>query len=151
MNTTTGTSSIAGKFTSAFALGAAIFKQKNQAYSKLLSNKTISAYAFANKKPGYTQTASVKSPYIYAESNWVDDMELAAASLSFSGNDKSALSTAFEYARQEPHTPWLGADTAHHYQWYPFNNLGHYELAKLLKDKRRDTVIGYYKEGIEKV
>ncbi|HLF47490.1 MAG TPA: glycoside hydrolase family 9 protein, partial [Chitinophagaceae bacterium] len=30
-------------------------------------------------------------------------------------------------------------------------NIGHYELAKQLKDKRRDTIIGYYKEGIEKV
>ncbi|MEJ7671939.1 MAG: glycoside hydrolase family 9 protein [Chitinophagaceae bacterium] len=48
-------------------------------------------------------------------------------------------------------TPWLGADTAKHYQWYPFINLGHYELAKQLKDKRRDTIIGYYKTGIEKV
>ena len=27
-------------------------------------------------------------------------------------------------------TPWLGTDTAKHYQWYPFINIGHYELAK---------------------
>ncbi|HEV8080126.1 MAG TPA: glycoside hydrolase family 9 protein, partial [Chitinophagaceae bacterium] len=44
-----------------------------------------------------------------------------------------------------------GSDTAKHYQWYPFINLGHYELAKQLKDKMRDTIIGFYKKGIEKV
>ncbi len=151
MNNTTGTSSTAGKFTSAFALGATIFKS-DAAFTQLLSQKTKSAYAFANIKPGVTQTVSVKSPYIYAESNWVDDMELAAASLAYlDKSNEKRLADAFDFARQEPHTPWLGADTANHYQWYPFINIGHYELAKQLKDKRRDTIIGYYRQGIEKV
>ncbi|MDP9231009.1 MAG: glycoside hydrolase family 9 protein, partial [Bacteroidota bacterium] len=61
------------------------------------------------------------------------------------------LDSSYLYAKKEPITPWLGADTAKHYQWYPFINLGHYELAKQLKDKRRDTIIGYYKEGIQKI
>jgi peptidoglycan/xylan/chitin deacetylase (PgdA/CDA1 family) len=52
---------------------------------------------------------------------------------------------------QEPVTPWLGKDTAKHYQWYPFINVGHYELAKQLKGHNRDTIIQYYKSGIEKV
>ena len=151
MNNTTGTSSTAGKFTSAFALGSSMFKG-DLSFSKLLSQKARSSFAFANKKPGVTQTASVKSPYIYAESNWVDDMELATASLSFTGNSNpNELTQSFGFAKQEPHTPWLGADTANHYQWYPFVNIGHYELAKQLKDKRRDTVISYYRQGIEKV
>ena len=29
--------------------------------------------------------------------------------------------------------------------------MGHYELAKQLKGQQRDTIIGYYKEGIERV
>ena len=58
---------------------------------------------------------------------------------------------AYLMAKKEKVTPWLGADTANHYQWYPFINIGHYELAKQLKGKRRDTIIGYYKEGIQKV
>ena len=58
---------------------------------------------------------------------------------------------AYNYAQQEPLTPWLGADTAKHYQWYPFVNVGHYELARQLKGKQRDTVTAYYKTGIEKV
>jgi hypothetical protein len=55
------------------------------------------------------------------------------------------------YAKQEPITPWLGADTANHYQWYPFINTGHHELARQLKGKSRDTVISFYKQGIEQV
>ncbi|HET7898272.1 MAG TPA: glycoside hydrolase family 9 protein [Flavisolibacter sp.] len=64
---------------------------------------------------------------------------------------KEAIDSSFQYARLEPLTPWLGTDTAAHYQWYPFINLGHYELAKQLKGKQRDTLTGYYKEGIQRV
>ena len=144
MNNTTGTSSTAAKFASAFALGSEIFSSLDKPYSNILKQKTASAYRYAFKKPGVTQTASVLSPYIYAEDNWVDDMELAAASQKF-------FEEAISYAKQEPITPWLGADTAKHYQWYPFINLGHYELAKQLKGARRDTIVGYYKQGIEAV
>jgi endoglucanase len=52
---------------------------------------------------------------------------------------------------QEPVTPWLGSDTARHYQWYPFVNVGHYELARVLTGRRKDSVINMYKAGIEKV
>lgn len=144
MNNTTGTSSTAAKFASAFALGAAVFEPIDRAYSERLSGKIASAYAYAFIKPGVTQTVSVRSPYIYAEDNWVDDMELAAAL-------QRRLSEAVNFAKEEPVTPWLGQDTAKHYQWYPFINLGHYELAKQLKGWRKDTVTGFYKEGIERV
>ncbi|HUS01994.1 MAG TPA: glycoside hydrolase family 9 protein [Chitinophagaceae bacterium] len=166
MNNTTGTSSIAAKFSSAFSLGSAIFANKDLGYSMVLMDRSASAAHFATKKPGVSQTASVRSPYIYAEDNWTDDMELAfaSASLTFNGMLKKfkvqleespdgnlLLDTAFMFAQKEKITPWLGADTAKHYQWYPFINLGHYELAKQLKDKRRDSIIGYYKTGIERV
>ncbi|HSB92196.1 MAG TPA: glycoside hydrolase family 9 protein [Flavitalea sp.] len=144
LNNTTGTSSTAAKFSSAFALGARVFAATDVSYSKLLSAKSTTAYEYALKKPGVTQTVSVRSPYIYAEDNWVDDMELAAAI-------RDMNSQAAEYAAQEPVTPWLGADTANHYQWYPFINLGHYELAKHLGGQSKDTIVGYYKTGIERV
>jgi hypothetical protein len=76
MNATTGTSSTAGKFASAFALGMEIFS-KNKRYSNSLEPKAYSAWLYGFNSNGVTQTASVKSPYIYAEDNWVDDMELA--------------------------------------------------------------------------
>ena len=168
MNNTTGTSSIAGKFASAFALGSQVFESERN-YADSLGERALTALQYGFKKPGFTQTASVKSPYIYAEDNWTDDMELAEASLfkaSIAGanrkylqrprlsddvDPKIFLTTAIAFSKREPVTPWLGGDTAKHYQWYPFINVGHYELAKQLKGKDRDTIVGYYKEGIQRV
>lgn len=154
MNNTTGTSSTAAKFASAFALGSSIF-QGDDEYGKLLRTKAKTALAFAKNKYGVTQTVSVRSPYIYAEDNWVDDMELAFAFLQNIETGElpgqSSLDSAIYYARQEPVTPWLGADTAKHYQWYPFINLGHFELATQLRDSRRDTIVNYYQKGIQLV
>ena len=167
MNNTTGTSSTAGKFASAFALGFEVFGDKKHFYNVVtkkadknfadtLFEKATSAYDFAHKKLGNTQTASVRSPYIYAEDNWTDDMELAGAALysmmrGWVSDIGYRINESFNYARQETITPWLGTDTAKHYQWYPFINIGHYELAKHLKGKTKDTIIGYYKEGINRV
>ncbi|OOG17683.1 glycoside hydrolase [Sphingobacterium sp. CZ-UAM] len=151
MNNTTGTSSTAGKFSSAFRLGSVLFQKEDKKYAKLLSQKAETAYAFANIKPGVTQTVSVKSPYIYAEDNWVDDMQLAAA-MGFSVTKKNKFAEeAMQYARQEKITPWMITDTAAHYQWYPFINLGHYELAKRLKGQDREEIVSFYKQGIEEV
>jgi len=152
LNNTTGTSSTAGKFAAAFALGNQMLTKIDKDYGAILFEKAMTAYEFANLKQGATQTVSVRSPYIYAEDNWVDDMELAASCLAtLSHQQASLLTSAFQFARREPITPWLGTDTAKHYQWYPFINIGHYELAKQLKGKQRDTVAGYYKEGIRRV
>ncbi|HVF82061.1 MAG TPA: glycoside hydrolase family 9 protein [Flavisolibacter sp.] len=154
LNSTTGTSSTAAKFASAFMLGSNMFRS-DSVYSNLLKLKAFSAQKYSLKKEGVTQTASVKSPYIYAEDNWIDDVELMYAA--FSSSFRSGLSpndinnASFDFAKKEPITQWLGADTATHYQWYPFINLGHYELAKQLQDKRRDTITSYYKTGIERV
>jgi len=162
MNNTKGAASTAGKFSSAFSLGSELFT--DSAYKALLFERASSAYQIGKESPGNTQTASVRSPYIYEEDNWEDDMELACAVaysaykkyfanvgyLDFLNPDKK-LECAYEYALKEPVTPWLGKDTARHYQWYPFINLGHYELAKYLKGKQRETIIGYYKQGIQSV
>lgn len=161
MNNTTGTSSTAAKFASAFALANQLVKKdtafKKHNEGKKFFDKALDALQYALKKPGVTQTVSVRSPYIYAEDNWVDDMELANASIhQIVNNTKNArgnyyLSAAYQYAKKEPITPWLGTDTANHYQYYPFINLGHYELAKLSAGKQKDTIISWYKEGIQRV
>lgn len=154
MNNTKGTSSTAAKFTSAFVLGSKLFESKDKMYAQNLSKKAKSALAFANIKKGVTQTASVKSPYIYAEDNWVDDMELAYASILQSANTKnrqSSLAEAFAYAQKETITPWMASDTANHYQYYPFINIGHYELAKQSEGAQKTQLTNYYKQGIEQV
>jgi endoglucanase len=162
-NLTTGSSSTAAKFASAFALGSEVFYGAATNYSMRLFTASNNAKKYAYRKLGVTQTAPGKAPYFYEEDNWVDDMELtfaSAASLSRTLQTTSPfypdpipgmIDSSFSYAKKERHTPWLGADTAKHYQWYPFINLGHYELAKQLKDRRRDSVIRFYREGIEKV
>lgn len=152
MNNTTGTSSTAAKFTSAFSLGATLFNEQNPTYAKLLTKKAESALKFANQKRGVTQTVSVKSPYIYAEDNWVDDMELAYASIKKNGKTVSKnLDSALAFSRREKITPWFISDTAKHYQWYPFINLGHYELAKQSDENTKAELIANYKAGINQV
>ncbi|MEO5649998.1 MAG: glycoside hydrolase family 9 protein [Ginsengibacter sp.] len=157
MNHTTGTSSTAAKFARSFSLGAILFDKINPDYSKELMSNSLSAMNYALLKPGVTQTVSVKSPYIYAEDNWTDDMELGFASLAKTNNyfriqnANQFLDSSFKYAQVEKITPWLYRDTANHYQYYPFINLGHYELAKQLKGKTKDTVTSYYRQGIEMV
>ena len=175
MNATTGTSSTAAKFATDFALASSLnlMNSKNLFYLKAME-----ALNYANKIKGFTQTASVRSPYIYAEENWTDDMELAYANVENmlrQSTDSAGrgwyLGQAVSYARKERITPWLGADTAKHYQWYPFVNAGHYELLKQLSSNKNfpttstgfnpsfiqnfvsnfDSVKLYYKQGIEKV
>lgn len=145
MNDTKGTSSTAAKYASAFSLGANMFAKVDPLYANNLKTKASTAFAYANKKLGVTQTVSVKSPYIYAEDNWVDDMELAQTNLATNQTD---LDAAFAYAQKEPVTPWLVNDTAKHYQWYPFVNVGHYELTKTASADKKKTLINFYKEGI---
>jgi peptidoglycan/xylan/chitin deacetylase (PgdA/CDA1 family) len=160
MNNTTGTSSTAAKFSSAFSLGNRVFRSFDSYYhyADTLFLKARSALSYGIRKPGVCQTASVRSPYIYAEDNWVDDMELGYVSLfkmQFNPHGAGAytelLQEAYKYALKEKITPWLGADTAKHYQWYPFINIGHHELAEWLQGTKKDTIIGFYKEGIQRV
>ncbi|MDR3118595.1 MAG: glycoside hydrolase family 9 protein [Mediterranea sp.] len=135
MNATTGVASTAGKFASCFALGSGILKDYYPEFAREIAVKADDAYQHGVQFPGACQTASVKSPYIYEEDNWTDDMELAAMELFNKTGDKTYLDQAVEYGRREPVTPWMGADSARHYQWYPFMNMGHYHLAGA-KDKR---------------
>ena len=128
-NATTGVASTAGKYASCFALGARVLADFYPAMADTLLAKARDAYRHGVEHPGVCQTASVVSPYIYEECNWTDDMELAAAQLYFSTGEPQFLNEAVEYGRFEPVTPWMGADSARHYQWYPFINLGHYHLA----------------------
>lgn len=150
-NRATGTASVAGKFSSAFALGQQLFKGTDAAYAKLLGEKAKSAYAFGLKQPGVQQTAPNRAPYFYEEDNWTDDMELAAAELYQTFGGKRYFRQAAVYASKEPVTPWMGADTARHYQWYPFHNFGHYEIAKAKQQGISEKATGYYRAGLERV
>ncbi|WP_143304768.1 glycoside hydrolase family 9 protein [Chitinophaga vietnamensis] len=150
-NKSTGVASTAGKFASAFALGYDLLKQQDPVYAEKLRQRAFSAYKMGLRQPGVCQTASTLSPYIYAEDNWTDDMELAAAALYHISGEARYQQEGYRYAQQEKVTPWLGADTANHYQWYPFINIGHYELAKTATGKEKQELIQYYRTGVESV
>lgn len=150
-NKTTGVASTAGKFASDFALGAEILKPFYPEFAEKIGAKAQAAYDAGVAKPGVCQTASVVSPYIYEEDNWVDDMELAAYEMYRRTGDKKYRTEAIEYARREPVTPWMGADSAHHYQWYPFMNMGHYRIAKNFGGKVSAEFIRNIRSGIQRV
>ncbi|MCX6237255.1 MAG: glycoside hydrolase family 9 protein [Bacteroidia bacterium] len=130
-NRTTGVSSTAGKFSSAFALGARIFQKSNPEFSKMLVHKAKQAYAFGLTDLGVAQTASVVSPYFYEEDNYIDDLELAAITLYQLNGDEYYLKQANYWGQLEPITPWMEKGSARHYQYYPFVNLGHANQANM--------------------
>lgn len=150
-NKTTGVASTAGKFASDFALGAEILKPFYPEFAEKIGAKAQAAYDAGVAKPGVCQTASVVSPYIYEEDNWVDDMELAAYEMYRRTGDKKYRTEAIEYARREPVTPWMGADSARHYQWYPFMNMGHYRIARNFGGKVSAEFIRNIRSGIQRV
>ena len=150
MNSTMGVASTAGKFASCFAMGSRILEPFYPEFAKLIGSKADAAYQEGVKKPGNCQTASVISPYIYEEDNWVDDMELGAVELFITTGIRKYYDEAIEYGRREPVTPWMGADSARHYQWYPFMNMGHYHLAKLGNERVKKEFVRNLRTGIER-
>lgn len=150
-NRSTGVASTAGKFASAFALGAMVYGKKDPVTARLLRSHAETAYRLGLDKPGVCQTAPNRAPYFYEEDNWVDDMELGAAALYQLSGDHAYLQQALQYSSHEKITPWMGTDTARHYQWYPFHNFGHYELAQHAAPKSKALPVSYYKQGIERV
>ena len=150
-NRSTGLASTAGKYAAAFALGAIVLGERELAFAQSLRGRAVAAYALAERYPGVCQTAPARSPYFYEEENWTDDMELAAATLFGLTGERHYLDAALAYAAQEPVTPWMGQDTARHYQWYPWHNQGHYELWRVGDEATKSLMADYYRRGLEAV
>jgi len=147
VNKTTGKASIVGKYASAFSIGSRVLEPYYPELAARIKAKAADAWETGVKYPGFHQTASVVSPYIYEETNWVDDMELAGVEMYRLTGDRRYLLEAVEYGRQEPVTPWMGADSARHYQWYPFMNMGHVHLAA----EGREEFVRNLRSGIARV
>ena len=150
-NRSNGLASTAGKYASAMALGSQLLKDRDPGFARLLAERARQAYALGREHPGVCQTAPGHSPYYYEEDNWTDDMELGAAELFALTGVSDYLSEAVSYAAREPVTPWMGADTARHYEWFPWHNAGHYEIWRHGDEDARRTMAGYYRRGIEAV
>ena len=150
-NRSDGLASTAGKYAAAFALGAQLFAPRDPAFADTLRRKAAEAYALGRANPGVCQTAPAGQPYFYEEANWADDMELGAALLHSLTGERRYLSEALEFAAREPVTPWMGADTARHYEWYPWHNAGHFEAWRGATAAERATLAAYYRRGLEAV
>jgi peptidoglycan/xylan/chitin deacetylase (PgdA/CDA1 family) len=150
-NRSTGVANIAGKYASAFALGSQLLQATDGSYALRLRERALNVYQMGMARPGVCQTAPNRAPYFYEEDNWTDDMELAASQLYAITQKPQYRADALRFMSMEPVTPWLGKDTARHYQWYPFVNIGHYELAKAGDPKKGNTALSLQKQGIERV
>ena len=154
-NRSTGLASTAGKYASAFALGAQLLAPRDRAFAALLRRKADAAYALGRAHPGVCQTAPGRAPYFYEEDNWTDDMELAAAVLAGRTGGRALIDDAVAFAAQEPVTPWMGADTARHYQWFPWHNNGHHEIWRAARARgdaaTQRRMAAYYRRGLEAV
>ncbi len=152
INRTTGVASTAGKFASTFALGAQIFKDIDPKLANTIQLKAVQAFNFGEEFPGNTQTACLVSPYFYEEDSYVDDLELAAATLAeFTGMPEWTKKANY-WGDLEPVTPWMEVGRRgeyHHYQWYPFINLGHFLQAKSTNEKIAKKYQGFMKLGLD--
>lgn len=150
-NDSKGLASSVGKFCSSFGLGAEVFAGIDSVFARELARRSEVAYTVAKANPGACQTAPCVSPYYYEEDNWVDDMELAAIEMFNSTGEIKYLRDAVDYGRQEPVSPWMGADSAHHYQWYPFVNLGHIHLLQVGDEKIKNEFVRNVRSGLRRV
>ena len=150
-NRTNGIASIAGKYASAFALGAILFDKVNPVYADSLASKAEEAYELGKKYPGVCQSVPSKNGSFQEEQNWADDMELAAAELYRLTFNGKYLKEAAGYGRMEPVSPWLCSDTARNYQWYPYLNVGHYVLANVENPRYRNEFVENLKNGLQRM
>lgn len=148
-NRSTGVASTAGKYASAFAIGADVLAEFFPEIVENLKSRALTAYLYGKQNPGVSQTAPCRGPYFYEEDNWLDDMELAASEIYKLIKEESFKKDALDFASQEKISPWIGKDSVNHYQYYPFLNAGHHELAISLKGSERKVVTNNYKDGLE--
>lgn len=147
-NRADGLASTAGKFAAAFAAASQLHGSPDAPRDLERARR---AYELGKAHPGNCQTAPGGAPYFYEEENWADDMELAASQLALATKNAAYLSDGLGFAAREPVTPWMGADTARHYQWYPFLNFGHHELATRASGADRERLARYYRDGLEAI
>ncbi|KPL13881.1 MAG: glycoside hydrolase family 9 [Bacteroides sp. SM23_62] len=146
----TGIANLAGRSAAAMALAARIWKDhlNDPAYSKKCLDAARSLYQLGRENEGFQQGNSYGAPYRYTEETWADDMEWGAAELYKATREKSYLEEAKRYAIMANTVSWMNLDTAAHYQYYPFINLGHFALHDLVDKNFQDTLAEYYRTGI---
>ncbi len=147
----TGVSNLAGRSAAAMALAARIWKDElgDPLFAGRCLEAAVTLYKLGKEKEGFQQGNSYGAPYRYGEETWADDMEWGAAELYKSTGEKAYLEDALKYARIASTVSWMPLDTAEHYQYYPFINMGHYALYSAVDEAQKDSLAAYYRDGIE--
>jgi endoglucanase len=148
----TGIANLAGRFAAAMAMAYRVWVAAGG--DSVFARKSLRAgrevYAMGQRQGGYQQGNSYGAPYRYSERTWADDMEWGAAELCKATGEPAYLQDAIRYARMAGATSWMQRDTAEHYEYYPFVNVGHFALHPLVDAAFQDTLAGYYRDGIER-
>lgn len=152
-NTSTGIANLAGRYAAAMAMAADIWKNdlRDSAFAAQCLKAGREVYEMGKQQPGSCEGVPCRAPYRYYENTWADDMEWGAAEMFKVTRAASYLEEAKNFARLINTTSWMGADTANHYEYYPYVNLGHYALYPLVDKALQDTLAGYYRHGLEGV
>ncbi len=152
-NTSTGIANLAGRYAADMAMAYQIWKNdlNDPAQAEIYLKAGKEVYEMGLKQPGCQEGTPMLASYRYREVTWADDMEWGAAELYRVTNDKRYLKDAKRFAEKANTVSWMGADTAGHYEFYPFMNLGHYELFPLVDQSFQDTLAGYYRQQLEAV
>lgn len=149
----TGVANIAGRSAAAMAMASRIWKSelKNNLQADQYLKAALELYRMGQRQEGFQQGNSYGAPYRYNEDTWADDMEWAAAELFKATGQTKYLNEAQRYAKIAGATSWMQHETAEHYQFYPFMNVGHFALYPLVDAKTKKELAGYYRENIENI
>ncbi|MCF7904870.1 MAG: glycoside hydrolase family 9 protein, partial [Candidatus Marinimicrobia bacterium] len=152
-NTSTGIANLAGRYAAAMSMAAQIWESElaDPDFVDQCLQAGEEVYQMGLQQPGCQEGTPNRAPYRYHEVTWADDMEWGAAELYRITTETQYLKDAKRFARLAGSDPWMGADTARHYEFYPFMNMGHYALFDLTDESFQDTLIAYYRTGIEAV
>jgi len=152
-NTSTGIANLAGRYAAAMAMAADIWAHDlgDEGYASLCLTAAREVYAMGKNQPGCQEGTPCRAPYRYHECTWADDMEWGATELFRVTREPAYLMDAKRFAVMAGTNSWFGSDTARHYEFYPFMNLGHYRLHPLVTPSFADTLAGYYRTELEKV
>lgn len=142
----TGVANLAGRSAAAMAMANRLLPDSTGDFLRLAR----ALYAMGRADEGFQQGNSYGAPYRYNERTWADDMEWGAAELYRETGERSYLEDAVRYARIAGTVSWMQHDATGHYEYYPFVNVGHFALYPYVDAALKDTLAGYYREGIER-
>ena len=151
-NTSTGVSNVAGRTAAVFALASWLWSRDgfDKAFAGILRSKAVELYRMAVEREGSSESVPCRAPYRFHEITYHDDLEWGAAELYRLTSDRRYLTEALRWASLAADTSWMGKDTARHYEYFPYVNVGHYELFEFAPEAIKDSLREYYRRGLER-